>query len=72
MIATVWLVVRGGDDVGQHLSLLSFFLPGYRVTWAGSLLGLVYGFVLGGVVGWSLVWVYNRIVDLKYSERRAR
>jgi hypothetical protein len=70
MVATAWLVIRGGENIGQHLSLLGNFLPGYRVTWAGSLVGLAYGFLLGGAVGWFLVWVYNLIVDVKYGHRR--
>ena len=70
MVATVWLVVRGGDNVGQHLSLLGNFLPGYSVTWTGSLVGLIYGALLGGIVGWALVSVYNGIADLKYRRRR--
>ena len=31
-LATVWLVARGGPNVGQHLSLLRFYFPGYSVT----------------------------------------
>ena len=72
MVATLWLVIRGGENVGQHLSLLSHFLPGYRVTWTGSLLGMIYGLLLGGAVGLSLVLVYNLILDLRYRHRRKR
>ena len=46
-LATAILVIRGGPDPGAHLSLLSNYFPGYRVTWAGSFLGFVYAFVLG-------------------------
>ena len=35
-LATIVLVLRGGAQVGQHLGMLSVFLPGYRVTWARS------------------------------------
>ena len=37
--------------VGPHLGLLSNFLPAYDVTWAGALLGLGYGAVVGFVAG---------------------
>lgn len=64
-LATAWLVIRGGPNVGQHLVLLSIYLPGYTVSWAGACVGLVYGFVLGGIVGWVTGWIYNRVVDLR-------
>jgi hypothetical protein len=60
-LATVWLLVRGGRNVGLHLGLLSNYFPGYRVSWTGSLIGLVYGALLGGVIGWCLAWIYTRL-----------
>lgn len=71
--ATVWLLVRGGPNVGQHLGLLGNYLPGYTVTWSGSFLGLFYGGVLGGTIGWLMATVYNRVVALRErtSGRRA-
>ena len=50
-IATNWLVLKGGDVVGPHLSLLGQFFIGYEVTFVGSLIGFVYGFAAGFVVG---------------------
>jgi hypothetical protein len=64
-IATIWLVVRGGENVGQHLGLLSNYLPGYSVTWAGAILGLLYGLVIGGVIGAAIAWIYNMIVHAR-------
>jgi len=64
-LATAWLVLRGGPNVGQHLVLLSNYLPGYTVSWTGALLGLSYGFLLGALAGWVTGWVYNRVVDLR-------
>ena len=66
-VATVWLLLRGGPNVGLHLNLLSNYFPGYAVTWPGSLAGLVYGALMGGLLGWSLAWVYNRVVDLRHT-----
>lgn len=60
-LATVWLLVRGGTNVGKHLSLLGHYFPGYAVTWPGSFLGLFYGALTGAVVGWLVAWVYNRV-----------
>ena len=59
-VATLWLVVKGGANVGSHLSLLSQFCPGYRVTYFGSIVGFVYGFIYGYVAGWCIAWLYNR------------
>jgi len=64
-LATVWLLVRGGPNVGQHLALLRNYLPGYTVTWPGALLGFLYGALIGGLVGWTTAWIYNRLVDLR-------
>jgi hypothetical protein len=64
-VATNWLVVKGGDPVGPHLSLLGQFFIGYSVTFAGSFIGLAYGFATGFLLGWLLAWVYNAVVFLK-------
>lgn len=58
-LATVILVLKGGENVGQHLSLLSVYLPGYSVTMVGALLGFVYLFVIGYAVGSVIGYVYN-------------
>jgi hypothetical protein len=68
-LATVWLVVQGGRNVGLHLGLLSNYFPGYSVSWAGSVLGLLYGALLGGVTGYSLAWIYNRLARPRAPRR---
>ncbi len=60
-VATIWLVVRGGENVGYHLGLLSNYFPGYRVTVPGAFVGAAYAAVLGGIVGWVTAWIYNRV-----------
>ncbi len=62
-VATVWLLIRGGPNVGSHLGLLRHYFPGYTVTWMGSFVGLFYGMIVGGITGWWLTWVYNRVTD---------
>jgi hypothetical protein len=66
-VATLWLVIKGGLRVGEHLSLLSQFFPGYRVTFFGSFIGLAYGFVCGFLIGFIVGRLYNYVVRL--SER---
>jgi tetrahydromethanopterin S-methyltransferase subunit G len=60
-LATNFLVLKGGPQVGPHLSLLSQFFPGYRVTFFGSVIGLLYGFVVGFVIGAVVGAVYNKV-----------
>ena len=62
-VATLWLVVRGGETVGPHLGLLAQYFPGYTVTWSGCLIGFGYGAITGAAMGWSVAWLYNRIAD---------
>lgn len=57
--ATNILVLKGGDDVGQHLGLLSHYFPGYSVTFLGSFIGFLYAFFVGYVLGRVLCLVYN-------------
>ena len=64
-VATVWLLVRGGPHVGQHLALLAYYLPGYSVTWPGALIGLAYGSLLGAAIGATIAWVYNTIASAR-------
>lgn len=64
-VATNVLVLKGGPNVGQHLSLLSIFLPGYRVTFVGSVIGFVYLFVIGYVLGRLIGFVYNHLVQME-------
>ena len=64
-VATLWLVLKGGETIGPHLSLLSQFFPGYSVTLFGSVVGLAYGLVFGYMGGWSVGWLYNRFVYLR-------
>lgn len=60
-LATNVLVLAGGEQVGRHLSLLAAYFPGYRVTFAGSLIGFVYAFVVGYATGRLISSVYNSL-----------
>lgn len=61
--ATIWLVIKSGPDVGQHLGLLRSYYPGYSVTWGGSFVGLIYGALTGAVLGWCVARLYNAIAS---------
>ena len=62
---TVWLLIKGGPQVGLHLRLLAHYFIGYSVTWQGSVVGFFYGAFVGGVIGWSIGTIYNGIVGLR-------
>lgn len=61
-VATAWLVIRGGPQVGQTLGLLRHYFPGYSVSWPGAFLGFFYAAAVGAVVGWTIAFIYNQIV----------
>jgi hypothetical protein len=63
-IATNFLVLKGGPEVGPHLALIGEYLPGYRVSFVGSLIGFVYLFVIGYGIGRIIGSVYNRMVSV--------
>lgn len=67
-VATNWLVLKGGDHVGPHLSLLGQFFIGYRVTFVGSLVGFAYAFVSCLALGYAGARIYNWVAGLR--ERR--
>ena len=62
-VATNWLVLKGGQPVGPHLGLLGMYFPGYRVTFLGSFIGLMYAFVVGYGFGRVVAGVYNRLTS---------
>jgi hypothetical protein len=59
--ATLWLVIKGGQNVGQNLGLLRAYFPGYSVTLGGSFVGLFYGALTGAAIGWSVASLYNAL-----------
>jgi hypothetical protein len=63
-VATIILIIKGGDLVGPNLSLLSQYFIGYEVTPIGSLIGLFYGFVTGFLLGWFSSILRNLIVTI--------
>jgi hypothetical protein len=65
-IMTVWLILMGGPKVGPHLQLLSNYFPGYSVTWSGGIIGFFWGMLVGGIIGWSIGQLYNRIVSIRF------
>ena len=64
-ISTNWLLIKGGENVGAHLQLLSHYFIGYRVSFVGSLIGFFYGLALGTFSGALMGWIYNKIARFR-------
>ncbi len=64
-LATNFLIIKGGDPIGPHLSLLSQYFLGYRVTFTGSLIGFAYGFAVGTISGALISWIYNKLAGFR-------
>ena len=62
-LPTFVLVVRGGPNQGFHFWLLVNYLPGYSVTGAGVLVGLLYGGLIGLVAGYVLARTRNAVAN---------
>ncbi len=69
-IATLWLVLKGGDFVGTNLRLLSQYFAGYSVSVKGAFIGLSYSFGWGFLFGW--LFAYLRNVSLAFYIYRVK
>ncbi len=56
---TILEATRGG--AGHTLVLLGTIYPGYAVTMAGSVVGLIYGFVSGAIIGGVFACIYDKL-----------
>jgi hypothetical protein len=72
--ATAILLLRGGEVVGPNLRLLSEYFLGYRVSWAGSLIGFAYAALCGFVFGYAFGTLRNAIThfSLEVLHKKAR
>ena len=61
-LATAILLLQDvpeGFPIGPHLNALQDYLPGYSVSWIGSIAGLLNGFVIGAIVGFFIALFWN-------------
>ncbi len=76
-LATAALLLQGGANVGENLSLLGNFLIGFKMTWAGAVYGLIeatglgfgFGFMLAKLINFVIAAEEQRIV--RRAEERA-
>jgi hypothetical protein len=69
--ATVISVLRGVFPA-PNLNLLSQFFWGYSVTWKGAFIGLVWGWVVGFVLGYGFALARNTVVWVWLTVIRSR
>lgn len=70
-IATLWLVIKDGEQVGQNLQLMGQFFQGYTVTVSGALVGFVYSFTSAFLWGWLFAYLRNFVLGFMiYRARR--
>jgi len=63
-LATLWLIIKGGDIAGPNLQLLEQYYVGYSVTIKGAFIGMGYSFVWGFLFGWLFVYLRNFFLGL--------
>jgi hypothetical protein len=61
-LATLWLIIKGGDVVGPNMALLGQFFLGYTVTVKGAVIGFLYGFTWGFLLGWLFAYLRNLFI----------
>ncbi len=76
-LLTAMLLLKGappGQHIGPHLGLLGVYFPGYSVSWGGSVIGAVYGWILGAAIGfaWAAMWNLSHILYIAVVLLRAR
>jgi len=69
VLLATWLLLYLGSS-GVTISTLSKFYIGYSFSWAGGLIGLLWGFVDGFVCGVIIAWLYN-LFNKKFSKSKS-
>jgi protoporphyrinogen oxidase len=62
-VATITLLLKGGEVVGPTLALVDNALFGFTVTWSGALIGLVEASVAGFLIGFLFASFRNVGID---------
>ena len=64
LVVTNVLLLRGGEEVGPLLGTLRIYLPGFEVSFVGSLVGFAWLGALGYAIGRAVAGIYNRVVQI--------
>ena len=63
-LATLWLLIKGGDPDAITIQLLGQFFFGYTVSVKGAFIGLAYSFTWGFLLGWLFAYLRNFFIAL--------
>ena len=63
-LATAILLLKGGEHVGQNLTLLRNYFPAYEVTWRGAWVGGVEAAAVGFTLGYLGAWLRNQAFQI--------
>lgn len=58
LLVTWWFLIIKGTP-GEYLTKLRTIYIGYDVSWAGSIIGFIWGLVHGFIAGVLIAWFYN-------------
>jgi len=61
-LATIFLVIKGGEVVGPKLQLLNQYFFGYTVTLKGAFVGMAYSSAWGFIFGWLFAYFRNLFI----------
>jgi len=70
VITTNWLVFRGTADVSMHAILLAQYLPGYEISFIGSIIGAVELFATTYLLSLLFSWIYNSVARARGRDPR--
>ncbi|PIE31790.1 FAD-dependent oxidoreductase [candidate division KSB3 bacterium] len=59
LLATIILLLKGGEVIGPRLALLGHYLLGYTISWTGAFIGLFEAALVGFVLGYGLAQLRN-------------
>lgn len=71
-LATLVLLLRGGDSIGKNLSLVAQYFVGYSVTWTGAIVGFLYALFFGFLLGYAFAALRNFLVHFYLVQVRRR
>lgn len=63
LLITLWFLIIGYQ--GNILKTLGNIYLGYSVSLVGAIIGLIWGFVDGLVIGAIFAWLYNKLIGNK-------
>lgn len=72
LVATVGLLLKGGEEIGPNLSLLAQYLVGYSVSWTGMWVGICEAGLIGLMLGGFTATVRNVVVTSVAARIRKR